>query len=259
MKQELARLNQLESQMERRIQQFPEGTFYATRNGKTYKWFTYINGTKTLLRKSERKKAVLLAQKTFLQYQLKVLKKERKAIEKYLILCDYSDEEAYLENHPEVKNLLVEGGFQFAGGENIHVSAWENAPYETSTVPFGKYVYKTLKGETVRSKTEKDIADALFINGIPYRYECRLEFNNGQVIYYPDFTILHPLNGHIYIWEHFGMAELNHYIHKNADKMYTYFLNGYLPGKNLICTYATDRDYLTQAEIQSIIDQYFKK
>lgn len=110
----------------------------------------------------------------------------------------------------------------------------------------------------VKSKAEKDIADALFLAGIPYRYECGISFNNGKTWYYPDFTIMDPGTGNLYLWEHFGMEELEYYRHKNADKMYIYFENGYIPGKNLICTSSSADRKLTKAQIRKIIDYYFQ-
>ena len=46
----------------------------------------------------------------------------------------------------------------------------------------------TNNGEIVRSKSEKIIADLLFMLGIPYVYECPLDTPGGTI--YPDFTIL---------------------------------------------------------------------
>ena len=66
-----------------------------------------------------------------------------------------------------------------------------------------------------------------------------------------------PQTGKIYIWEHFGMEDLNHYLRKNTDKMYNYFENGYIPGNNLICTSSENRP-LTKAQIKRTIDFYFK-
>lgn len=53
----------------------------------------------------------------------------------------------------------------------------------------GEPVILTNRGERVRSKSEKIIADCFFRKGIPYKYECPL-YLKGLGIIYPDFTIL---------------------------------------------------------------------
>ena len=63
---------------------------------------------------------------------------------------------------------------------------------------------RTLRGEKVKSLGECDIANYLFLNGIPYRYEAPYEHDTATVAkrqYRPDFHL--PRHG-IYI-EHFGL------------------------------------------------------
>lgn len=47
----------------------------------------------------------------------------------------------------------------------------------------------TQKGERVRSKSEKTLADYFYYHGIPYKYECPLLLKGFGIIY-PDFTFL---------------------------------------------------------------------
>ncbi len=49
--------------------------------------------------------------------------------------------------------------------------------------------YTTVKGETVRSKSEKMIADAYHAAGVPYVYEPTVMLSNGKTKY-PDFAVL---------------------------------------------------------------------
>ena len=50
--------------------------------------------------------------------------------------------------------------------------------------------YYTIKGERVRSKSEKIIADELYRYQIPYKYEFPLTLatHNRNIQLYPDFT-----------------------------------------------------------------------
>ncbi len=63
--------------------------------------------------------------------------------------------------------------------------------------------YRTLRGELVRSISEKTIADALFRYNLDYKYEKALQL--GSVTIYPDFTIINPINGKTYYWEFLGL------------------------------------------------------
>jgi len=51
----------------------------------------------------------------------------------------------------------------------------------------GGYKFLTLKGEKVRNKLEKDIADILFKYKIPYQYEALVHI--GDKFFFPDFLI----------------------------------------------------------------------
>ena len=57
--------------------------------------------------------------------------------------------------------------------------------------------YYTYKGERVRSKSEMIIANELFRNNIPYKYELPIELENWnkKVTIYPDFTVLNKRTG----------------------------------------------------------------
>lgn len=63
--------------------------------------------------------------------------------------------------------------------------------------------YRTLRGEIVRSISEKTIADALFRYNLDYKYEKSLQL--GNIVIYPDFTIINPINGKTYYWEFLGL------------------------------------------------------
>ena len=52
-------------------------------------------------------------------------------------------------------------------------------------------IFYTKKGEYVRSKSEKILADMFYDLNIPYEYECQLILRNGYE-YYPDFTFISP-------------------------------------------------------------------
>ena len=95
-------------------------------------------------------------------------------------------------------------------------------------------VYRTLKGELVRSKSEVIIANLLYENGIKYRYEEPLIV--GGYRKRPDFTIKDEESGKIWYWEHCGMMSDNKYRRKWENKKRLYNANGFVEGENLIVT-----------------------
>lgn len=95
--------------------------------------------------------------------------------------------------------------------------------------------YQTNRGELVRSKSEKIIADTLDKCGIPYEYEPLVELSNYHSVY-PDFVALNIRTGETIIWEHLGLLSDGDYAVKNFNKLQEYESNGYLMTGNLIVT-----------------------
>lgn len=112
-----------------------------------------------------------------------------------------------------------------------------------------------MAGHNVRSKSEVIIANALFMNKIPYRYECGLRFE--ELVFYPDFTICHPQTLEIKYWEHFGMMNNPAYCENAFNKLKVYGNHGIIPSINLITTYETQKNPINSEQIQQIIFDYF--
>ena len=66
---------------------------------------------------------------------------------------------------------------------------WYEEEYHGKEFKEGVPVILTEKGERVRSKSEKIIADYFYRKNILYKYEKPL-YLNGYGIVYPDFTLL---------------------------------------------------------------------
>ena len=92
---------------------------------------------------------------------------------------------------------------------------------------------KTKRGEYVRSKSEKILADLFYENGIPYQYEPAFRLINGKLVY-PDFVLLNVRERKTYYWEHYGLASDESYSNKNIDKLCLYENSGLRIGDNLI-------------------------
>ena len=95
-------------------------------------------------------------------------------------------------------------------------------------------LYQTNRGEMVRSKSEKIIADALEKYNVPYQYEPMLELGYNTI--YPDFVALNLRTRKTIYWEHLGIVSDIEYATKNFKKIQGYEKNGYLLGRDLITT-----------------------
>jgi len=96
-------------------------------------------------------------------------------------------------------------------------------------------IYRTKRGEYVRSKFELMVADTLWEMQIPYRYECRLSLGNRP--YLPDFMLRSPISGDLYLLEAFGMMDSPEYAANALQKLKDYQSCGYHLGKNLLAVF----------------------
>lgn len=115
----------------------------------------------------------------------------------------------------------------------------------------------TERGEVVRSKSEKIIADKLFYRNIPYVYEPTLLLPDGN-IFYPDFAALNVRLRKEYYWEHFGMMDNPEYAAKSVWKIDVYEKNGYWCGRNILYTYETDKRMQDDRNIDAMIAFYLE-
>jgi len=92
-------------------------------------------------------------------------------------------------------------------------------------------IYKTQKGDLVRSKSEVIIANMLYTAKIKYEYEEDLYYTKHDHIL-PDFTIKE--DGEVFYWEHLGMIGAEYYDKSWLEKMDVY--EKYYPDQ-LIRTY----------------------
>lgn len=136
------------------------------------------------------------------------------------------------------------------------MAEWTTSPYETAQMHPENLIHKTFSGHVVRSKSEVLIDTALFMNHLPFRYECALNLSYTTI--YPDFTIRHPKTGDTYYWEHFGLIDDPKYSKNAFSKIQLYISEGILPGIQLITTYETTEKPLTSNTIDKVIKLYFQ-
>lgn len=247
------RLEEQIKELEQRLKEYPEGKLFITRNGKRYKWYQTDGHTQVYLPKKERCLAEQLVAKKYLSCQLDEMKQEKKAIEFYLRHHNNSNQaDRMLNELPGYQELLV----PYFKPISEELSEWANEPYNSNLKYPEQLIHKASGGKMVRSKSEMLIDIALYMNKIPFRYECELQL--GDSIIYPDFTIRHPKTGKVYYWEHFGMMDDMFYIKNACTKIQLYASHGVTPSQNLITTFETQKNPLSLDKINRIIEEYFE-
>ena len=113
-----------------------------------------------------------------------------------------------------------------------------------------------MNGERVRSKSEMIIADRLFVNGIPYKYECPLMVGDNEIIH-PDFTILRIRDRKIIYYEHCGKMDDPGYAEEMVERSVKYSLAGIVQGDSLFYTYESSTKPLDVRVLDNMIKRSF--
>lgn len=202
--------------------------------------------------KKDKELPARLAQNTYNNKLRSLVKKRLEQLRR--LLKDYDDNEIdqlYTKEHLERQKLLQ----PIQPTWEQRLSEWEKEKYRGKTFSENLPVIITAKGEQVRSKSEKILADCFYHAGIPYKYEHPL-FLKGFGVVYPDFTFLSTRTGKEIYWEHDGRMDDSEYARKAIKKIETYEKNGIFPGQNLILTFETLQDGLDMKVVEKLVKEY---
>lgn len=244
--------NEIQS-VQSQLQSLPDGKLICARNQNRYKWYVSDGHTKVYLPKKNQQLAEQLAAKKYLSALQNDLLLEKKAIDSYLRNYHSDTQKAHqlLTDESEYQKLLA----PYFKPKSHKINEWITCPYDTNTKYPEQLVHKTSSGHHVRSKSEAMIATFLYMNKIPFRYECALLLGDSTV--YPDFTILHPQTGELFYWEHFGRMDDPSYYKNVYPKLMLYNSHGIVPSIHLIMTFETKDNPLSSETIEKMISDYF--
>lgn len=204
-----------------------------------------------------RKKDEILAQKLVQRdYDISLLEKAEekvKAIDAFLERYKKADVSRVYEDTNSYRRRLLEDAIV---SNEEYVKQWESVKYEGKGFSESEIEIYTDKGERVRSKSEKIIADKLNVLGIPYRYEYPLLLN-GNAKVYPDFTLLNiDTKQEVYL-EHCGLMDDPGYVDILMYKLKTYEKNGIYLGVNLFMTFESGKHPLNGKIIDALVKNLF--
>lgn len=248
-------LTGLEQNIRKALKKAPEGTLRINRINGCPQYYLRSSPKDTNGRYIPVKKMNLVRQLAQKAYDLKALsavRKEAASIRRFI--SSYPGEtleEVYDSLRAERKELVI----PLVETDAMFVQNWEDVSLSTGAGYAVRSEFYTERGERVRSKSEVLIADTLYRNNIPYRYEYPL-YLEGISTVYPDFTILNVRTRKEFIWEHNGMMDDPEYAEKAVRKICAYELGGYHAGENLILTYETSGQPLNLKLLKNTIKRY---
>lgn len=247
------RLQAIKKVIDQKLIQQPSGHLRCAMNKGC---FQYYKGNE-YLGKSQRKEIVELAEKDYYAKLNKKVCKQEKLLEQLEPFYENHILENVYQNMHLARKVLIDPIVKPIG---MMIEEFENEEYKGKEFREGDYTeYYTIKGERVRSKSEKIIADELYRYGIPYHYEypIKLSIGSRSIIFYPDFTALNRRNGRRLLIEHLGMMGDDSYYEHALKKIDVYERNDLLIGRDLILLHETSKSPLNTKILDKYIEEYF--
>lgn len=248
-------LNSYITKAEQSLKKAPEGTLVLSQSNGTVQ---HYHKTKSEQKKGKyiptknSKLITSLAQKDYDLRFLKVIKEQKKKLCKAIKLLSDMDFSKVYSELSEVRKRLVK---PYILPDEEYVEQWTNVQYIGKEFSDDTPVLTTERGERVRSKTEKILADKFYSMGIPYRYEYPVTLR-GYGVVYPDFTLLNVRERKEVYLEHFGMMDNPEYCQKAIRKLENYVRNGIYIGKNLLVTFETFRNPLDMKMVERMLKEF---
>lgn len=241
------------------LERAPQGQLRISHCGKTiqYYWRSKkkegVPQTEKYIRKDNLQLAYRLAQRDYDQKLLETAEKSLKSIQKLLVNYNEDElEQVYDQMNPYRKTIVPPRIMS----DEMFAEQWESVEFQGKRFAEGTPEIYTEKGERVRSKSEKIIADMLYRHGIPYKYECSITLREIGTVY-PDFTILDIKRRQEIYWEHLGMMDNPEYCERALYKLNCYIKNGICLGDRLLISHETLKRPLDTAVIEKIIENKF--
>lgn len=260
---QLMKLSEIENMARKDISKAPEGVIYAKRKSKNCcQYYQKNNNTKgwQYIKKSDEQLANELIQKEYAQKVLMTITEQKSIINEFI---NNYKEDSILNVYNKIAEPKHEKINEYIQSDNEIIGNWLRKQVEiinkaskyTYTVKAGEEIeILTERGESVKSKSEKIIADKMYMMNVPYYYEVPLLLK-GYGYAKPDFKILNVASGKEIYWEHFGLMNDIDYVKKAMKKIKMYNKNGFITGKNLIFTFESTECPLDIRNVENIIKE----
>ncbi len=223
-----------------------------SRGFEQYYCFNSTTHTRKYIKIDELSKYLKVIQRDYEQAinkKLLAYKKKLDRICKDIQDIDLNDLKDIYDSMPEQKKQMV---IPIIESDSDYIERWrEDHKGGQNSFPISGKIY-TARGECVRSKSEKILADLFDKYNIPYSYEPRLELENGNIVN-PDFVLLNVRLRKTIYWEHLGLIDFEEYASKNLQKLNDYEASGFELGHDLIITTETSNSKFDSRRIEEKI------
>ena len=213
----------------------------------------YENRERSLHLKSEANLIERLIQRDFDARLLREVEKQLDRIGQIESLYDEKALEIVFSHlHPERRKVVSS---PYLSDEEF-AARWEAMERPHKPFEEGLAEIYSERGERVRSKSEKLIADKLLMMGIPYQYESPLVLDRKTI--YPDFTLLHAGRRTECYLEQFGRIGDPGYCENNLIwRLDEYERNHIYPGDRLLITRESSRRPLDMRQVENMLRWFF--
>lgn len=255
LKEKVKEMDKLILKAEKSLKKAPEGRLVLSKsNGVTQYYHKTESGQKKgkYISCKNRRLISALAQKDYDLRFLKEIEEQKKQICRAMeLLPDTEGKDIYSELSETRKALVT----PYILTDEQYIEQWMDVQYMGKEFADDVPVIMTERGERVRSKSEKILADKLFSMGIPYRYEYPVKLKRYGTVY-PDFTLLNVRERKEIYMEHFGMMDNPEYSEKAVQKLEDYARNGIYMGKNLLVTFETLHKPLDMKIVEKMLKEF---
>lgn len=237
----------------------PNGTLYTRHNHNSVQYYCKYGAEKErYLKKTEKELVKQLAQKDYANKMIKFAMERVQALETNMLMYDRDEIVKFHEKLSKERQLLIT---PFVMSTDDYAELWlkKNRNIASKSNPYPLDIdsgIATEQGELVRSKSEKIIADKLYMMNVPYVYECKLTLKGNKHVY-PDFTVLNRNTRKEFYWEHFGMMHESEYVLNAIKKISTYRKNDIYEGDKLLITQETSTCFIDVKELEGLIKKFF--
>ena len=254
MKRELLKLRDLRIVCEEKLCSLPGGFLRAdVKKGRNY-YYHSVNGTEVCLGRRDLRLVEELKERKLAEETLKVIMADEKCLEDALeTLKSFAPEDIYVNLPMSYRKEGEAGGGIITDGET-----WASAPYvkKSSYDRYEDPPQLTMKGDYVRSKSELNIANMMYMKGIPYRYEEVTELCGETIA--PDFAAYRKSDGKVLFLEHFGMMYSRKYRDDFAWKVHLYIKAGYMPYRDVFFTFEDLDGSIDTQFVDYLLETYFR-
>lgn len=257
LEKKLKEVDQLIMKAEKSSEYMPEGKLVLSQSNGVTQYYHKTDSTqkKGIYISNQNKNLIYsLAQKDYDLKFLKEAKEQRRRIGEAIKLLPDKELKDIYSKLPEARKALVSPHIL---PDAQYVKVWEGVTYKGKEISNDVPSIVTERGEKVRSKSEKILADKFLAMGIPYRYEYPVCLKGYRIVY-PDFTLLNVRTREEVYFEHFGMMDNPEYSQKAIQKIETYSKNGIYIGKKLLVTFETYKKTVDMRAVEQMLKTFIQ-